>query len=78
MSGALFLSLPYLAIAVPISEGTVSALTPERDTRIQIALVIAFVAVCLVAWILRPDSPPDRRTPDANKFAIRPSRVTRR
>jgi hypothetical protein len=77
MSVALFVSLPYFAIMVPSAEATASVLTPERETRIQLALLIAFVAVLLVAWILRPESPPDRRAIGGEEVPARRRRMRR-
>ena len=78
MSGALSLSLRYLAIMVPSADGTVSVLTAEREARIELALLIAFIAICLVARILRPESPPDRRETNASKEPVEHGDMWRR
>lgn len=78
MSEAMSRSQPYLAILVPSEVGTVSALTPEREARIELALSIAFVAVVFISWVLRPEMAPDRRATNENQDRIRPRRVTRR
>lgn len=67
MAGALSLSLRYWAIMVPSAGGTLSVLTPEREAGIQAALGIAFTALFLVAWVLRPESPPNRRSETQNR-----------
>jgi hypothetical protein len=74
----LSLSLHYLAIAVSGANGAISSLAPEREARMQLALLIAFVAICVIAWLLAPESPPSRRESDVANAPIGPRRVTRR
>jgi hypothetical protein len=72
------LSLSYFAIMVPRPEASVAVLSPERETRVQVALLIALVAVMLVAWILRPESAPDRRAAGPDEESFRSRRIRRR
>jgi hypothetical protein len=78
MSEAMSRPQSYLAILVPSEVGAVSALTPEREARIELALSIAFVAVVFISWVLRPEMPPERRPTNENRDRFRSRRVTRR
>lgn len=72
MSSALSLSFVYFAIAVHGSDGANPLLTSDREERIQLAMLIAFATLCLVAWLLAPA--PSAERPAASE----PNEATRR